>query len=139
MFSERVGDVAHEADGIGLGEDRRHLAHRHGTGPETFKRQARGFQFDRMRQQPLDIALIHLDDGGNQQKLACNAGFRALAFQPLVDQALMGGMLIDDDDAIARLGDNIGVMQLRARGAERRIERIRQGCRIMRAHIGHGG
>ena len=34
----------------------------------------------------------------------------------------MRGMLIDDDDSVAGLRDDIAVMDLRPRGAERRIE-----------------
>ena len=37
---------------------------------------------------------------------------------PLIDEALMRGVLIDDDDAIAGLGNYIGIVDLRPRGAE---------------------
>ena len=35
----------------------------------------------------------------------------------------MGGMLVDDDDAVARLGDDIGLVQLGARNAKRKVVR----------------
>ena len=40
--------------------------------------------------------------------------------QPLVDEALMGGMLIDDDETVSRLRDDVILMQLGARSAKRK-------------------
>ena len=47
----------------------------------------------------------------------------------------MRGMLIDNDDAIAGLGEDVVVMKLRPRGTERRIDmfwrgRLRMGARV---------
>ncbi len=39
----------------------------------------------------------------------------------------MGGVLIDDDDALSRLRHDIGLVHLRARGAERPVEEIGLG------------
>ena len=38
----------------------------------------------------------------------------------------MRRMLIDDDDAVRRLGDDIGVVQLRARHTQRSTVRVRR-------------
>ena len=35
----------------------------------------------------------------------------------------MGGMLVDDDDPVLRLGDDIGLVQLRAGNAQRPVRR----------------
>ena len=49
------------------------------------------------------------------------AGRRALALQALVDEALVGGVLVDDDDAVLRLRDDVGAVDLRPRRAERGV------------------
>ena len=46
---------------------------------------------------------------------------RALALQALVDEALVGGVLVDDDDAVLRLRDDVGAVDLRPRRAERGV------------------
>ena len=73
----------------------------------------------RMRDEPRAIGGIELDDLGRQHDLALDAALGALALQALIDQALMGGVLIDDDEAVRRLGHDIGLVQLGARRAER--------------------
>ena len=45
----------------------------------------------------------------------------ACAFQAFIDQPLMRGVLVDDDDAGRGLGDDPVFMQLRPRGAKRRV------------------
>jgi len=35
----------------------------------------------------------------------------------------VGGVLVDDDDAVRRLRDDVGLVQLRPGGAERRLRR----------------
>ena len=56
--------------------------------------------------------------------------------QPLVDQALMGGVLVDDDEPVAGLGDDVVFVDLGARRAERRAEqrlgRLRRSRRARR-------
>ena len=47
----------------------------------------------------------------------------------------MGGVLVDDDQAVAGLRHDIGLVDLRARGAERAVEQIGGGLRL-EAHIG---
>ncbi len=44
---------------------------------------------------------------------------RRSPLQPLIDEALMGGVLIDEDERILRLGDDEGVVHLGTRSAER--------------------
>ena len=84
------------------------------------------------------IGGIQFDDRRDQQKLTGDARRRPLFLQPLVDEPLMGGMLIDDDDAVARLGDDIGVVHLRPRRAERGGEVGLAGAIAMGARIGGG-
>ena len=45
----------------------------------------------------------------------------------LVDQPLVRGVLIDDHQPVAGLRDDVGVVHLRARGAERTVEHVGRG------------
>ena len=54
----------------------------------------------------------------------------------LVDQAFVGRVLVDDDDAVGRLGNDIGAVQLRPRRAERVVIRDRRPCRCRAAPAG---
>ena len=56
--------------------------------------------------------------------------------QPLIDEALVRGMLIDDHHAVAGLRHDIGFVHLRARGPERAVEQIGRNLRHARARIG---
>ena len=48
----------------------------------------------------------------------------------------MRGVLVDDDDAVARLRHDIGLVHLRARGAERPVEQVGRRLAAMRARVG---
>ncbi len=50
----------------------------------------------------------------------------------------MCGVLIDDDEAVARLRHDIGFVDLRPRRAERMIERFGRRCRSAARHFGFG-
>ena len=43
----------------------------------------------------------------------------------------MGGVLVDDDQAVAGLGDDIGAVQLGPGGAERIVERVDPAARFI--------
>ena len=62
---------------------------------------------------------VELDHLGDQQHLAGEAAIGEGLLHPLVDQALMGGVLIDDDERSLGLGDDEGLVHLRPRRAER--------------------
>ena len=53
---------------------------------------------------------------------------RQRLLHPLIDEPLMGGMLVDEHDAVGGLGEDVGAVQLRAR----RAERIRSGGLVRR-------
>ena len=121
FFREEVGDVLDETLAVDLAEQRRRLAHQHGAGAERLERQAERRKFVERRRKRVHARLVEIDDGGDQQHLSRDAGLLALAFELLVDEALMRRVLVDDDEAVARLRDDVGFVQLRARGAERRL------------------
>ncbi len=79
------------------------------------------------RDQPLDVGLVELDDVGDQQDLPRHAATRQRRLHPLVDQPLMGGVLVDDHHAVAGLRHDIGLVDLGARGAERPVDRVGLG------------
>ena len=54
----------------------------------------------------------------------------------LVDDALMRGVLVDDDQAVARLRHDVGLVHLRARGAERPLDQIGRRLEAFDARVG---
>ena len=55
---------------------------------------------------------------GQQQGLALDCVSRQGGLHAFMDQAFMGGVLVDDDQPVGGLGDDIGVVQLRPRRAQ---------------------
>ena len=108
------------------------------AGAEAFDDEAELLERRRMFDQQRGGVGIEIDDDGAQQYLALDAVLGALALQAFIDDALMGGVLIDDDDAVARLRDDISVVHLRARRAERRLEIGRRRRRDIRRRVGGG-
>jgi hypothetical protein len=84
----------------------------------------------RVSQKALGGGRVEIDDFGHQQRLGGDAGAVACRLQALVDQALVGGMGIDDHQPVARLGEDVVVVELGPRGAERAVERLgrRRAC-----------
>ena len=74
------------------------------------------------------IRLVQFDDVGNEQNLSSDAGPVDRRFEFFIDDAFVRGVLIDDHQSVPRLRHDIGVVDLRARGAERMIERIGAGA-----------
>ncbi len=72
-------------------------------------------------------ACVELDDLRDQQDLAGDAFLVERGLHALVDQPLVGGVLVDDDEAVAGLRHDVGVVHLGARGAERAVEQVGRG------------
>ena len=62
---------------------------------------------------------IEIDDQRRQQSLPLDPALLALALEPLIDDALMRRVLVDDDHAVPRLGDDVVLVHLRPRRAKR--------------------
>ena len=77
----------------------------------------------RAADEPIGGGALELDDLRYQQRLARDAARRQLMLHALVDETLMGGMLVDDDDAVGGLRHDVGLVQLGARRAERIVAR----------------
>src|SRR5262249_5853552 len=67
---------------------------------------------------PLHVGFVELDDLRNEQDLAGDAALLQGRLQALVDEPFVGSVLVDDDDAVARLRHDVGLVHLRACGAE---------------------
>ena len=76
-------------------------------GPNPLHAKADLGQFVGALQDADDIVLRHVDDFRDQQALPRHrfAGQRGL--QPFVDDALVRGMLVDDDQTVVGLGDDL--------------------------------
>jgi len=93
-FRHVFGEIAHQRLSVDLAQQRRSLAHGNGAGAERLDDQAVARKFVSARNQPLDVGLVELDDLGDQQDLASDAGARERRLQPLVDDALVRGVLV---------------------------------------------
>ena len=98
------GEIADEAGEVARRDRRRRFAHHHRAGAEALDDQAERGEFVRMRVDQRRRVGIEIDDQRGQQRLALDAALPALALELLVDDALVRGVLIDDDDAVARSG-----------------------------------
>ena len=70
--------------------------------------------------EPVAVGLVQLDDFGDQQRLPSDRAALPRGTHPFEHQPLVRGMLVDDDQAVLRLGDDIGRGDLPARDAERK-------------------
>ena len=103
---------------ITAGQRCRRLADHDGTGPEALDHEAELLEPLRLGDEAVCLARIELNDLRHQQNLPGDARRGALGFEPLVDEALVRRVLIDDDDAVLRLRHDVVLVQLRAGGAE---------------------
>ena len=124
VLGEVVGDVADQARRVGLAQQGRDLAHQDRAGAERLDHQAQRGQFLGAGDDALGLGGVQLDHLGQQQGLAGHAAVAELALHALVDQALVGGVLVDDDHAVAGLGDDVGLVHLGAGRAEREVDRV---------------
>src|SRR5262249_61908781 len=69
-----------------------------------------------------DTGFVELDDFRNKQDLSRHAFSGDRIFEAFVDDALVSGMLIDDDEPFAGLRHTVSRVDLRPRGAERMID-----------------
>ena len=65
---------------------------------------------------------VEIDHHRRQQRLPLDRAALALTLELLVDDALVRRVLVDDDDAVRGLGDDVILVHLRPRRAERSRE-----------------
>ena len=132
------GEVAHEAVDIGFAQERRHLAHGDRAGAEGFEHEAELGELVCLFGECVGLVAVHFDDCRDEQPLPRDAAVGEHRLHALVDEALVRRVLVDDDDRVARLRDDVGLVQLRARGAERAVLQLGGGRRVVGARVGAG-
>ena len=85
---------------------------------------------------PRGVGLVEFDDLRDEQDLPRHAGLVDRRLHALVDDALMRGVLVDDDQPVAGLRHDIGLVHLRARGAERALDQFGRRLEAFDARIG---
>ena len=77
-----------------------------------------------MFEQQRRVLFPHLDDFGDEQELPRDAPAGKGRLQLLVDDALVGGVLVHEHHAAGGFGNDVGLVKLGARGAERLFGRL---------------
>ena len=113
-----VGNIAQQRRRVGAAEQRRDLADGDSARPEGLDDETELGQLFGTLDEAIDVLFGHVDDLRDQQHLRLDA-LGDLPLQPFVDEALVGGVLIDDDEARLGLGNDVGLVDLGARRAER--------------------
>ncbi len=124
VLGEVVGDVADQALDVALPKQRGRLAHQHGARPEPLQDEAQLGQLPRPRHDPFGLRRIQLHDFRDQQGLAGDRAVLHLQLHPLVHEAFVGGVLVDDHHPVAGLGEDIGFVHLGARRPQGLVEGI---------------
>ena len=107
----------------------------HGAQAERLQHQAHLGQLGRACVEPPRAASPSSTTSGSSSTWRFTPSALELRLQPLIDQPLVRGMLVDDHHALGGLRHDIGLVQLRARRAQRIVEAIGRGFgrRRMRA------
>ncbi|MOA04395.1 hypothetical protein D3C78_1239460 [compost metagenome] len=128
-FGDLVGKLTHQPLHIDLTQHGRRFPDGDRARPETFDDEPQRIEPGGMIHQPVAILFRQIDDFRDEQHLRrWTPGMQCIAHF-LKHQPLMRGMLVDDDKAVLRLGDDVVLVQLRPRGAERVKHRFRRGAR----------
>ena len=126
------------AAGIDRAEHRRRLAHRHRARSEAARRRGRARRAPpRARRAASTSSARQIDDVRDEQDLAGDAVGLEPALQPLIDQPLVRRVLVDDDQPVLGLRDDIGLVDLRPRRAERAAT-VASGGGVGSLHVGRG-
>ena len=125
QMHDLVRQIAHEADDVRLSEERGHLAHQNGGGTEALDHKAKGLKIGGPGLDGVSGDLIQLYDLRQQQHLALDAALGQCRFHALINEALVSGVLIDDDHAaVVGLGNHLGVVDLCAGSAKREASEV---------------
>ena len=106
---------------------RRGFAHHDRAGAKTLDDEAEASQLLRMRVDQRRRLGIEIDDERREQHLPLDPALIAFALEPLIDDAFMRRVLVDDDDPVACLSDDVILVHLRSRRAERGGEVVLAG------------
>ena len=95
LIGQIVQNVADQRAGVQLADQRRGFAHGDGATAKGLDHQTKGGQIIGDVQDAGGVGFRKLDDFRDQQGLGRDAIRLSLGFQPLIDQPLMGGVLIE--------------------------------------------
>ena len=122
-----VGDVADQARHVGLAQQGGGLAHQDGAGAEGLHHQAQGLQLLRPAGDALGLRRVQLHHLGQEQGLSGHTAGLQLGLHPLIDQALVGGVLVHHHQAVPGLGDDVGGVDLGPGRAQGLVEGLGVG------------
>ena len=119
LFQQLADEIANQATDIGFAEQRGDFAHGDGINPELFNRQPKLGKLVGSLHQQGNLITAECHDLRNQQTLPGDVSTGHLRFHPLVDQTLVRGVLIHDDNGVLGLGNDVIFVHLCAHGTER--------------------
>jgi hypothetical protein len=96
LSREIGGEIADERDEIALRDRRRRFANHQSAGAKTLDDEAEARKLLRMRFDQRRCVGIEIDDERGQQSLPLDCAVMALALEPLIDDALMRRVLVDE-------------------------------------------
>ena len=120
------GQIVDQPPDINIAKQSGRFPHRDGARAEAFDHQAETGEFLGPRRQPRGIRLVEFDYFRDQQDLPCDSRLVDGRFHALVDDPLMRGVLVDNDQTVAGLRHDISLVQLRARRAEGPVYLVRR-------------
>ena len=95
------GEIAHQAGEIALRDNGRRFAHQHRAGAEALDDKAEPGELFGMIVDERRRVRVEIDDQRRKQRLPLDRAALTLALELLVDNALVRGVLVDDDEAVA--------------------------------------
>ena len=119
-----LGEIAQQRAGVGLAEQRRRLAHRDCAGSEGLDGETKRSKLAGARKQPFDGGFVQFHDFRDQQDLTLHAISCKGRLQPFIDDALVGSVLIHDNEAVAGLRYDVDLVDLRALRTKRATEQV---------------
>ncbi len=120
-FGHMIRQIADHHYQIRPRQSRRNFLHGNRPGAERLDHQSSLCQGIGLLDQRGDGRFRQINNGRNQQRLAGNGTIGTGLLEPLVNQPLMGSMLIHDHHPLPGLGEDVGLVELRPRMAKRRI------------------
>ena len=110
IFRQVIRQVAQQPLHIHFAQKGRRFAHANRALPKRFQDKTHLRKFVFAGQNSRGIAFAHFNDIRNEKRLARYTLPLHFLFHFLINKALMGSVLIDDNNTILRLRDNIGFM-----------------------------
>lgn len=118
---EFLGNVADKGAGIRGSQQCRHTPNKDASLAKSLNLQPKTGKQGHIFECRLKLIRRQVDNFGYQQRLNSDPVSRHRSLHPLHDKPFMGGMLVDQGDAVTGLGHNIGSVELRPRRAKKGV------------------